>query len=298
MANQTKLGAANIKDNLNAKLLSFLANNKNEYTRIFYFGQVMINTDDKNANRVKVRIPLIDDIFYKDTTKAIGDANLPWCIPTNNRFISTPENNSIVAVILSDPKTPFFGRIYLDSITDLTATELFEKLSPEEQSLSNWLNVQDALSINIATPIDNTDSKSNINYNVGIRGKGKNKLHFTKDETLLTQNHKDKNKESYLKLAENTTLETADEIKIVSKKGKKNNYHPVFDTTLFSFLDKQTSMFNKIVTLLNGIPATAPIGGVCTASPQASQLITELVSLKAELKKLKQIGYSEKITIN
>jgi len=298
MSNKTKIGAANIKDNFNAKLLSFLANNKNEYTRIFYFGQVMVNKDDKNANRVKVRIPLIDDILYKDVTKEVGDSSLPWCIPFNGRFVSTPENNSIVAVILSDPKTPFFGRIYIDAITELTATDLFERLTPEEQALSNWLNVQDALDINIGTPIDNIDAKANINYKVGIRGKGKNKLVFDKDETLLTQNHKDKNKESFLKLAENSQLETADKIDIISKKGKNKKYHPVFDTTLFEYLEKQNRMIQKIVMLLNTIPAISPQGGPCTAGPQASQLISEFVSLKAELKKLKQIGYSEKITIN
>lgn len=298
MSNKTQIGAANVKDNLNAKLLSFLVNSKNEYTRIFYFGQVVINKDDKNANRVKVRIPLIDDIFYKDVSKEVGDSNLPWCIPTNSRFVTTPENNSIVAVILSDPKTPFFGRIYIDSITDLSATDLFEKLTPEEQSLSNWLNVQDSLGINIGVPNSNIDAKANINYNVGIRGKGKNKLQFTKDETLLVQNYKDKNKESLVRLNENIEINSSDKIDIISKKGRNTKYHPVFDKTLFDYLDKQNRMIQKIVMLLNTVPAIAPIGGPCTAGPQASQLVSELTSLKLELKKLKQMGYSEKITIN
>jgi len=300
MSNMTKIGGSNIKDNFNAKILAFLANNTIEYTRTIYLGQVMVNEDAGNLNRVKIRIPLIDDIFYKDVSKQEGDNSLPWCLPISSRFVSTPEANSIVIVLLADPKTPFFGRIYLDSVTDISATDLFQKLTPEEQSLSNWLNVQNAFEINIPTPLDEKgyNVKKNTKYKLGIRGKGKNKIELDETKISISQNYQDKNKETSIELTENLDIKSSDEINITSKKGRKKNYHPVFDSTLFDYLEKQNRMIQKIVTILNTIPAIAPIGGPCTAGPNSSQLITELTTLKGELKKLKQIGYSEKITIN
>lgn len=296
---KTKLGAANIKDNLEAKLLSQLINQETEYTRILYFGQVISNADPKNLNRIKVRIPLIDDGFYAKVAKETGDSSLPWVLPISHRFIDTPEANSIVLVLLSDPKTPFFGRIYFDCITDLSATDLFERLTPEEKSLSNWLNAENTLEVNIPKPVD--PQKFNVNASVkrkvGIRGKNKNKLELNTDETYLVQGYKDRNKESFLKLSDNSTLESANELHLRSKKGKQTEYNPVFDDPLFKYLEKQNTLFQKIIILLNSIPAISPTGP-CTAGPTASQLINEFVNLKTELVKLKQTGSSEKIFIN
>lgn len=297
--NNTKIGSANYKDNLNAKLLSFLTNNTTEYTRMFYFGQVIINDDPNNLNRIKVRIPLIDDIFYKDVDKTTGNNSLPWCLPTSTHFISTPDANAIVVVILSDPKTPFFGRIYLDTITDLSTTDLFEKLTPEDKSLSNWLNAEKSLDINIPKPVNTKDPNviNNPKYKMGIRGKGKNKIELDQTNINIVQNYNDKNNESSINLNNNINVHAADVIEVTSKKGKNKNYHPVFDETLWTYLQAQTKMIQKIVTLLNTVPATSPTGP-CSASPTATQLITELTSMKAAFQKLKTTGASEKISIN
>ena len=296
---KSKITNANLKDSLHANLVTQILDQGSSYTRILYFGQVISNNDPKNLNRIKVRIPIIDDVYYANNTKENGDDTLPWSLPFNSRFIETPEVNSIVYVLLSDPKTPYFGRIYFDSVTDLSATDLFEKLKPEEQALSNWLNAENSLEITIPKPIPNNkfNATQNIKYQIGIRGKGNNKLEFNQTSTTLVQNYKDKDKESLLNLDVNSKLEAADELRVVSKKGTKKEYNPVFDDELFKHLDNHINLFMKIVLLLNSVPATSPTGP-CTAAPNAGQLISELKSLKQSLITFKRDGSSKKIIIN
>lgn len=296
---KTKIGSADVKGNLEAKLLNTLINQETEYTRILYFGQVVSNTDSKNINRIKVRIPLIDDVYYKNATKEQGDSKLPWCLPISQRFIEAPETNNIVLVLLTDPKTPFFGRIYFDCITDLSATDLFERLTPEEKSLSNWLNAENTIEVNIPKPVDpqKYNVTATIKKKVGVRGKDNNKLELDVGKTLLVQNYKNRTKESFLELSEDSTLESANELHLLSKKGKQTEYNPVFDDPLFQYLDKQNNLFKKIIILLNSVPAISPVGP-CTAGPSASQLVSEFVNLKTEFLKLKKTGSSEKLFIN
>src|SRR5437764_451303 len=102
-----RIAQANLPDYLKSKLLDAAIDKREDYSRIFYHGIVINNNDPLNANRVKVRIPLIDDTIYVNKTKDEGDLLLPWCIPANRNFVQTPENNSIVIVAIMDPKVPY-----------------------------------------------------------------------------------------------------------------------------------------------------------------------------------------------
>ena len=79
----------NPKELLTTKILDKV---REGYTNLphFHFGQVIASSDPMNANRLKVRIPLIDDIFYTDDNgvvqDGIGDDDLPWSVPSNNRL--------------------------------------------------------------------------------------------------------------------------------------------------------------------------------------------------------------------
>ncbi len=297
---KSRIAQSNPEDSIKSKLVDSLYNHKNESNRIFYFAQVISNEDPFNLNRIKVRIPVVDDIYYINQTKAQGDTNLPWCLPESSRFINTPEQNTIVVVAIFDPKIPFFGRLFLDCITDLSTTDLFEKLSPEDKTQSNWLNANKTLEINNPKPKKDNEYEvlNKVKYPVGVRGKGKNKLQFNEKDTLLTQNHKDKDKESYLFLEENkSTLEAANELHLKSKKGDKTEFNVVFDKKLFDFLEKQNRMIAKLVAQFNSIPAKSA-SGPCTPAPNAKNLISEFKTLKAEFKKFKENGSSKKIFIN
>jgi len=297
---KSRIAQSNPEDALQGRLVNQLYTQRGEYTRVFYFGQVINNNDPKNLGRLQVRIPIIDDIYYINQNKTDGDKTLPWCLPMSSRFSEAPEQNSIVIVALFDPKVPFFGRLFFDSITEISATELFERLTPEEKTLSNWLNAENSLDINNPKPkkLNEYEVKNKIIHKVGIRGKGNNKLELNEKDTIVSQNYKDKDKESFLKLAESdSTLEGADNVHLRSKKGEKTEYNIVFDKKLFEYLDKVNKMLNKVVLLLNTTPAKSPTGP-CLPGPNAKDLISEFKSLKAELKKFKNEGSSKKLWVN
>lgn len=297
---KSRIAQSNPEDALQGRLVNQLYTQNSEYTRVFYFGQVINNNDPKNLGRIQVRIPIIDEIYYINQNKNDGDRTLPWCLPMSSRFAEAPEQNSIVIVALFDPKVPFFGRLFFDSITEISATELFERLTPEEKTLSNWLNAENSLDINNPKPkkLNEYEVKNKVIHKVGIRGKGNNKLELNEKDTILSQNYKDTEKESFLKLAEtDSTLEGADNVHLLSKKGEKTEYNIVFDIKLFEYLDKINKMINKVVLLLNTTPAKSPTGP-CLPGPNAKDLISEFKSLKAELKKFKNNGSSKKLWIN
>jgi hypothetical protein len=296
---KSRISASNIEDASQGKLINQIFSEKSEYSRIFYYAQVIKNVDPSNSNRIKVRIPVLDDIFYIDKAKEEGDATLPWCLPESVHFLETPENNQIVIVALFDPKIPYFGRMFFDSITGLSATDLFNKLSPEDQLLSNWLNADAALDINNPKPkkYNEFDTSNSTKFDVGVRGKGKNKLHFKDTTTLLTQNYEDTSNESHLELDTTSTLEAAVDLNLLSKQGVDERYHVLFDTKVFDYFEKQNAFYSKIIKLLLTKPAISPVGP-CTGAPGAQDLVYQLKNLKADLKKLRAEGSSKKIVIN
>ncbi len=297
---KSRIAQSNPEDALQGRLVNELYTQKGEYTRVFYFGQVINNSDPKNLGRVQVRIPIIDDIYYINQNKDDGDKTLPWCLPMSSRFSEAPEQNSIVVIALFDPKIPFFGRLFFDAITEISATDLFERLTPEEKTLSNWLNAENSLDINNPKPkkLNEYEVKNKIIHKVGIRGKGKNKIELNEDNITVTQNYKDVDKESLLKLEEaDSILEGANNVHLRSKQGEKTEYNVVFDKKLFEYLEKVNKMINKVVLLLNTTPAKSPTGP-CLPGPNAKDLISEFKSLKADLKKFKVDGSSKKLWIN
>lgn len=296
-----RLKSANFEDSLQAKIVNTTINNENENSRIFYFGQVVINDDPKNINRIKVRIPVIDEVVYVNTkSKEEGDAKLSWCLPVSSRFIDVPEINSIVVVAILDPKTPYFGRLYFDTITDFTEEDIFKKLIPEKKILSNFNSAEQAFGIKLGNiPKDNSfNSKEKIKYPVGLRGRGKNKFILDEDSTTWIQNEGDKKTESYMKMGKDLMqLQGADKINILSTKGYNTHYNPLFHKPMYEYLTDINRMLQKIIILLNTTPALSKTGP-CLPSPTAPKLNIELKILSNKLSQLKKNGHSEKIEIN
>lgn len=291
---------ANYEDSLRAKLLNNTIYHESIHSRVFHFGQVIKNTDPQNINRVQVRIPIIDDVFYVSKTKEQGDAALPFCFPISHRFIDIPEVNSIVIVSVLDPKTPYYGRVFFDTITELSTADIFNRTTPEANSLSTWDNVEKGYNIKLNSKPTNPssfDAKANVDYRTGIRGKGKNKFELQQTSSIWTQNEGDSNNYSFIQLTNNIDIKGANNLNITSVQGKSTNYHPVFHSPLYDYLKSNIQMIQKIVLLLNTVPAISPVGP-CTAGPSATTLTTQLESLVQDFQKLKSQGNSEKIFIN
>lgn len=290
---------SNLEEAIRSKIINDAVTSESYRSRIFYIGQVVNNKDPKNLNRVKIRIPIIDEQKFVDVSKEEGISKLSWCLPISHRFVEIPENNSIIICAILDPQTPDYGRLYFDTITEDSTDDIFDRLSPEAISLSNWKYAEQAFNILIKKkPSSNEyDAQNNVNYEVGLRGKGNNKFLLDKDYGLWIQNAKDKQNESFMLLKDDTYLEAAKNLMITSKEGKKENFHPVFHKPLYEYLASVNQMIQKIVTLLNTKPAISHTGP-CLPSPNATSLISELKSLSGKLKKLTNEGNSEKIIIN
>lgn len=295
-----RITGSNSEESIKKNMVSSTMDNKSLNSRVFYFAQVISNKDSDNLNRIKVRIPVIDDDYYVGKSKEEGDENLPWCIPNSNRFLNVPEVNSILMVAVFDTKVPHFGRMYFDSFSDFTSSEYFDKLTPEEKLLSNWALIEDVFGINIKGKPKTEgeyNGKDNINYKVGIRGKGKNRILLDKESIEIIQNKEDNKKESKIVISENIEIDSSDIINIISKKGKKKKYHPVFDEPCFDYEQSILKMFQKIILLLSTTPAISP-AGPCTSSPMISQVTQEYSSLVQAYQKFKKDGSSGKISIN
>ena len=295
-----RITGSNSEESIKKNMVSSTMDNKSLNSRVFYFAQVISNKDSDNLNRIKVRIPVIDDDYYVGKSKEEGDENLPWCIPNSNRFLNVPEVNSILMVAVFDTKVPHFGRMYFDSFSDFTSSEYFDKLTPEEKLLSNWALIEDVFGINIKGKPKTEgeyNGKDNINYKVGIRGKGKNRILLDKESIEIIQNKEDNKKESKIVISENIEIDSSDIINIISKKGKKKKYHPVFDEPCFDYEQSILKMFQKIILLLSTTPAISP-AGPCTSSPMISQVTQEYSSLVQAYQKFKKDGSSGEISIN
>lgn len=300
-----RIAQANIDDYIKGRIIDFAVDNKEQYSRIFYFGIVINNNDTQKENRVKVRIPFLDDNFYLGRSKTEGDNLLPWCLPINKNFVSTPENNTIVLVAVMDPKTPYWGRIYFDSISDLSSKSLFDhtRLKPDDDIYNDWQNAEDHANIILKSKPKETNKfngSNNIVYESGIRGKGKNRLTFDEDSTIIYQNEGTKSKQSLLKFTENIEMTAADKIDITSTKGGKK-YHPLFDEPVYDYIAKINGMLKDIIQLLISTPSTnSSTMQPNLPSPQAPSLVPKLIQLNIAFNKLKLPGNgaSKQITIN
>lgn len=300
MAYTNRITGSNTEELIKSKQVNAIIPNESLNTRVLYFAQVIENEDPQNLNRIKCRIPHVDDDFYVGKKKDEGDAALPWCIPTSNRFLDVPEVNSIVMVAVFDTKVPHFGRMYFDSFSDLTATEYFERLSPEDKLLSNFDLIEDIFKIQLNSKPKTSgeyNAKAKINYKTGIRGKGKNKVLLDEKTVEIVQNFDEEDKLTSIKLTEDVDIHSSDIINIKSKKGRSTTYNPVFDDPLFSYLSDVNNTIKKIIMVLTSVPAISP-AGPCTMGPSAGQLINELTTLAQKFQNFKKTGSSEKININ
>lgn len=297
-----RIKKSNPDDLLKSNLLQSLTTNPEVSEQNIIFGVVVKNIDPLNANRIKIRIPVMDDKHFENVDYETGVNNLPWCLPFNRNFISTPEINSIVAVELMNIKTPSVGRIFIDCLTELSDTGLFdmERLREEYVTYMNFDNLESAT--NLRAQRNEQDLESNesekVVYEIGIRGKGKNKFLFTKNETQIIQN--ENNKESKFIMNESILIETSNEMKLRSKKGG-TEYHPVFHKPLYDYINDLNGLVKTIVMILNTVPSLSSLSGVPNSpSPSANQLISKLVSLYKHFAQLKidGNGHSKYIWVN
>jgi hypothetical protein len=276
---------------------------------VFHFGQVISVKDKNNTNRIKVRIPLIDDVLYNDDKgnydRTIGDSRLSWCIPAQSRVVDTPEVNSVVLVALLNSKKPYNGRIWFSSIKFESNKEIFENCTPEGEGIKAWEEVEK----NVGFAQDNYPTKrgnkipnknSSINFLVGIKGKSNNKLLFDEKETLLIQ---DEGKRSEAKLILSKLIELKGrKIDVLSTNSSKT-HRPVFADPLFSYLMEVQTILLQISTLLTTKPGLVilPIpGSPIGPSPEAPAIAAATTNAQKSLAQL-QIpgrGKSQFIKIN
>jgi hypothetical protein len=282
--------------------------------RTFFYGQVISSDDSQNANRIKVRIPLLDNPFYTDENGKLDDTlghdKLPYCISAHGRAIDTPENGSVVLVALMDPLNPFLGRIWFTAIPELTSKDIFDSSRLNEETDQGWDGAEKAINVkyNNSPGVDSRPKLKNkprkTNYKVGVRGKDKNKLLFDKGKTTLIQNEAERNKETLVELTENMRL-LSQQFEMLSSKNKKR-YHPMFGDPNYKWQESLLSLINQIITLLNTQPAFvfgpagSPAGIPAFAAPGAIPLQATYAKLKVDFEKLKLLGegQSKEITIN
>jgi hypothetical protein len=300
-----RISTAGVDDWIKGKILDSAIDNKPQYTRIFYYGIVINNKDKKNSNRIKIRIPLIDDNIYNGRTKEEGDNLLPWCSPISRNFIATPENNSIVLVAIMDPKLPLWGRIYFDSITDLSEKDIFDvnRLTPETNTYNNWENAQKHHNIilnSIPQKSNEYNTKDNVEYHMGIKGKGNNRVTLDEDNIIIYQNEGKGNNESLLSFTNNIKMEAGDKMELLSKLGG-NHYHPVFDEPLYNYLSEINDLLKSIIIVQNSNPSLCNTNMLPNLpSPDAIKLVSKLSNMYIKFNKLKLPGNgaSKQISIN
>lgn len=258
----------------------------------FQFGQV-IQTDEA-TNRLKVRIPLIDDI--------LDDDELPWCLSTHNRQIDLPEINSAVLISIWDYRNPIV-RFWFTAISNAEIKDLFADTSLDKELDDNekiWKNITKLTEATFGHfPGDKgrdfiKKKSSQTNYKVGLRGKGKNALLFEKDITTLIQNKGTKDE---------SKITLSDKIEILSKNinilstNSSDRQKPVFADPLFNFMQMQLTLLQTIITILSTSPALA-FGVPCAPSPVSGVLVGMFSNLNTQFAQLKQNGKSKYIQIN
>lgn len=307
---QNRFNASRPEDHVKTKILDLtVGHREGGIVRSFYLAQVIDSDDPKNANRIKVRIPLLDDPFYLEENGELsatsGHDKLPFCIPAHGRMIDTPENGSVVLVALLDPKNPYFGRVWFSAVPEMTATEIFSSDRLNEELLSSaWDNAQAAINTRYNNSPEQAGrpalkSKSKIKKDkVGIRGKDKNKLLLEEGKTTLIQNEGVNKKESKLEMTDEMKL-LSQAFQILSSKSNKR-LHPMFGEPNYEFQQSLLNLLNKIVVLLNTSPGIGNLGVPVAPSPVAATIQADFQKLSLDFQKLKlkDQGMSGNIEIN
>ena len=150
------------------------------------------------------------------------------------------------------------------------------------------------------SPIRPQKIKKTIKYDIGIKGKGNNKIILNKNSTSIYQNEGLKT-QSLLELTDNIVLHAAKNINIVSDEGTKNLYHPVFDQPLYKYLNEINSVLKAIITTLgtSSTISTNP-SQPSLPSPSSLSLINNLTDLILKYNDFitPANGASNKISIN
>lgn len=292
MPDLTRTLSSNPEDKLRTRIAKLIGTN--HLTSIglpFQFGQV---TEVDTRDRIKVRVPLLDD--------ELDDEELPWCLPMNNRQTGSPEVNSAAIIGIWDPKHPYvrfwFTAVTDDSLSDLlSSSSLKEELDDPEKI---WSNIQKLTEMVFGHFPDGKKrayikSKSKkINYKLGIRGKSKNTLFFEESKTTLVQNLA-QGDESKLVLSDKAEL-LAKNLDLLST-NSINTERPVFADPLFLFMSQQLALLQTIVQVLTSVPALF-LGIPCVKSPASDPLEGMMSSLQTSFSQLKITGKSKYIKIN
>lgn len=80
-----------------------------EFSKVIYVGNVISIIDDLDSNRIKVRIPELDN--------NINDIDLPYCYNIfGQSFKNLPKIGEGVIIIVTDPKKPYNDRLWVSPI--------------------------------------------------------------------------------------------------------------------------------------------------------------------------------------
>jgi len=293
---KSRLYNADPKGKLRSFLVDGMASGTDNSSFPFFLGQVMNSIDPENVNRIQVRIPIIDDIFYinDDGVKVDDesyDSELPWCMPSDNHFINTPENNSVVLVALFNRNTPYNGRVWITAFEELSNKNLFDVSKLKKESF-DWENAENT----IETAFDNSPGlrgreawkqrSYDINYKVGIKGKDKNKLLLDQGKSILIQNEGTSD-ESKIELTSDMNMKAKNFTLLSSQSNEK--FEPPFAKPLYDHLEEIEDLIEQILRTLiisPGMAGQVPV----VANPTFNTNLTSLMQLKVKLAQLKQPG--------
>jgi hypothetical protein len=303
-----KIRQANPKELIQTAIIDQYTDRNSTTTPVFNFGQVINVKDNLDSNRIKIRIPLLDNSLYYDNNgklqDTLGDDKLPWCVSALGRYVETPEINSTVLVALLDPSLPFSGRIWFPVSSPNSGSGLFNSLGAEIQGNDSWSLLEKKLGIIKGEfPNENGNQfqqkQSTINFKIGIRGKSNNKLLFDEKSTLLIQ---DEGKETESKLTLSSLVELKGKNLDILSTNSSKTQRPAFADPLFDYLSQVQEILISITTLLLA-PGTLilPIPGmVLGPNPMDTEIITNVQQALQTLTNLKipGNGKSEYIKIN
>lgn len=302
---ENKLQGVNIVDKVKKSIADNLLKTNEKMNHIFEWG-VVVAYDEENANRIKVRIPILDDHFFKSKNVEDDIKKLPWCVPSNKRIIETPEVGSVVLVGLFSIQDVFNGRIWFDVIDYVDSNvkdDDVKRLDVNPTGKKGWEEMEKVVKrkYNVAPGVRNGDEFKTKNQKavkkVILKGKSKNALILDEKSTKIIQNKGDK-EESFIDVTENVEVSSSDHIKILSKKSTRKE-KPIFAQNFIDLFQKTLDFNQLLVQLLTaGAGNTTVQGAPITPSTQVPSLLQKQIAIQTEFEKFKQQGVSSNIDIN
>ena len=297
-----KLSNVNIDSKIKAKLYDGLKGEKEKISNdIIMLGIVVSNYDEKNNKRIKVRIPIIDDHYFKQGEEQ-GIDNLPWALPINKRLIDVPEEGSIVLVINFSIFNVNKARIYFDCFDLLNTEDWFDVKTLIENESFKWKEAEKL--INRKYDVDNINQQkyklkgSKKDKRVGIKGKGKNYLLLDEKNIEIVQNKNDSDKETSININDKFLLSAAKEIELLSKKSNEKK-KPIFAEDFTDLFNALLNYLSTIESAMKTNPATSTTPGTpSTAGPMAAAISSSFQNLKSQFNLFKNSGISKNILIN